>query len=113
MAGCLADEHIAGSLVRALRLAGIDVVTVQERGLAGADDARVAELALREKRFLLTNDVDFLRLVSRARERQQPVAPVIFWPRAARRSVRTLVEGVRSVTQAAPVVDAEGQVFFL
>ena len=43
-----ADEHVIAPLVEALRKRGMDVVTVQERGREGANDAELLAEALHE-----------------------------------------------------------------
>lgn len=58
----LADESCDFAVVRALRGAGFDVVSVMEHA-PGATDERVIELARSERRILLTEDRDFERLV--------------------------------------------------
>lgn len=58
----LADESCDFSVVRALRSAGHDVLAVAELA-SGSDDAMVMNLALRERRVLLTEDKDFGQLV--------------------------------------------------
>lgn len=58
----LADEGCDFAVVRALRAAGYDVKTVKEMH-PGAEDEVVAELAIKEKCLLLTEDKDFGRLV--------------------------------------------------
>ena len=58
----LADESCDFAVVRALRVAGHDVLSVIERE-RGATDDRVIFLALAEKRILLTEDKDFGQLV--------------------------------------------------
>jgi predicted nuclease of predicted toxin-antitoxin system len=55
----LADENISPDVVAALRRRGIDVTTALERGLGGASDAALLQLAATEKRVILTHDVDF------------------------------------------------------
>jgi predicted nuclease of predicted toxin-antitoxin system len=60
----LADECVAAPLVEFLRLGGQDVLYVAEAA-AGFGDADVIDLALREKRLLLTEDKDFGDLVIR------------------------------------------------
>ena len=60
----LADECCDGELVLLLRQAGYDVRYVAE-GDAGHDDDRVLQLAVREGRVLLTEDMDFGELVVR------------------------------------------------
>jgi uncharacterized protein with PIN domain len=58
----LADECLDIALARALRAEGHNVAMVAEV-CRGAEDARVAEFALIEKRILLTEDKDFGQLV--------------------------------------------------
>jgi predicted nuclease of predicted toxin-antitoxin system len=58
----LADESCDFTVVRTLRTAGFDVLSVSE-STPRAEDSEVIELALREKRVLLTEDKDFGRLV--------------------------------------------------
>ena len=58
----LADDSCDYALVRTLRRAGFDVLSVSEDA-PGAEDSEVIGLALREERILLTEDKDFGRLV--------------------------------------------------
>jgi predicted nuclease of predicted toxin-antitoxin system len=58
----LADESCDFAVVRALRTAGYDVLTISEN-TPRAEDSEVIEIALRDKRILLTEDKDFGRLV--------------------------------------------------
>lgn len=63
----LADENFNGSVVRGLlrRLPNLDIVTVQQSGLSGAEDPDVLAWAADHGRILLTHDVntvpDFVR----------------------------------------------------
>jgi predicted nuclease of predicted toxin-antitoxin system len=67
MPGFLADENFNGSIVRGLlrRLPSLDILTVQQAGLSGADDPDVLAWAAVNRRILLTHDVntipDFVR----------------------------------------------------
>jgi len=78
----LADESCDFAVVRALRAAGYDVKAVAEVALGAADDV-VADLALHERRVLLTEDKDFGQLVFAA---ARPTSGVIFirYPTSAR-----------------------------
>ena len=58
----LADESCDFIVVKALRAAGHDVLIVSEIA-PRAEDSEVIELALKEKRILLTEDKDFGQLV--------------------------------------------------
>jgi predicted nuclease of predicted toxin-antitoxin system len=60
----LADENVAGDVVSALRADQHDVVWACT-ALPGAKDEILLELAVREKRLLLTNDVGFAALAAR------------------------------------------------
>jgi predicted nuclease of predicted toxin-antitoxin system len=69
----VADESCAGPVIRALRLAGHDVIAIAEVS-KGIPDERVIERAFSEGRVLLTEDADFGELVY---ARGQPSAGVI------------------------------------
>lgn len=59
----LADENFHGAIVRGLRRRrpGIDLVTVPDAGLVGADDPAVLAWAAGEGRVLLTHDVSTVK----------------------------------------------------
>src|SRR6266446_1838725 len=96
MSGCLADVHVAAALVHALRSAGVEVDTAQDRGLARADDEQIAAIALFEQRLILTNDTDFVRMSLEASRGGAAFAPVVYWPRRGRRTVKRLVPTIVS-----------------
>lgn len=58
----LADESCAGQIIRALREAGHDVIAIAEVARGSADE-EVLDRAVKEKRVLITEDLDFGRLV--------------------------------------------------
>jgi predicted nuclease of predicted toxin-antitoxin system len=58
----VADESCAGPVIRALREAGHDLVAIAEVA-KGATDEQVLELAVKQKRVLITEDRDFGELV--------------------------------------------------
>lgn len=60
------DEHVARAVVNGLRLRGIDVKTVLEAGLLGADDEAHLHAARTEGRVIVSQDADFLRLHTRS-----------------------------------------------
>lgn len=57
----LADENCDEAVVKALRADGHDVMLVRER-CPGAEDTVVTELAVGERRIVLTEDKDFGQL---------------------------------------------------
>jgi predicted nuclease of predicted toxin-antitoxin system len=66
----LADESCDFAVVRALRTAGHDVVAVAEIS-RGAEDSSVVDLAVRQRRILLTEDKDSVSWCLRACRRLQ------------------------------------------
>ena len=57
----LADEDFPKPLVTLIRNSGFSVKTIQQKNLRGSSDEIVANVALKEKRILLTFDKDFLK----------------------------------------------------
>ena len=53
------DENLPVRLAGHLERLGHDTDTVADEGLTGANDARVWEAAQQEKRFFVTQDLDF------------------------------------------------------
>lgn len=111
--GCLADEHISSALVRALRNASVDVVTVPELGLASTDDTQVAQLALSQQRIVLTRDVDFLRLSAESCQQGGTFAPVAFWPQGTARTIGYLVSRIVPLANDPVYASICCQVFYL
>ena len=54
-----ADENVASETVEFLRQRGWDVVDVYEAGLRGGPDEEIVRYAAKEKRMILTHDLDF------------------------------------------------------
>lgn len=81
----LTDEDFNHDIVRALmrRIAGLDLVRIQEIRLRGADDDAVLKAAAEDKRVLLTHDVSTLVGRAHARTAQGlPMPGVIAVPQA-------------------------------
>ena len=53
------DENLPSSLALHLRGLGHDVETVRQEGLEGQDDGAIWQAAQSERRFLITQDLDF------------------------------------------------------
>lgn len=62
------DTHIAKAVAIQLRNRGIDIVRCEEVGLAEAKDTEHLNYATTQKRMLITNDDDFLNLISKWRQ---------------------------------------------
>lgn len=81
----LADESCDFAVVRALRASGHDVVAVSEIS-PGTGDTTVIDLALRDKRILLTEDKDFGQLVY-ANHRKTSGVLFLRYPISARQKI--------------------------
>ena len=58
------DEHVSKAVIRALRRRIVDVLTAPEAGLLSASDEEHLQRARRERRVIVTQDDDFLRLAT-------------------------------------------------
>lgn len=92
----LADESCARPVIRALRAASHDVISVAET-MAGATDEDVLERALKERRILLTEDRDFGELTYARRRRSAGVVLIRFHNRARKAKVSSVVEAITMV----------------
>lgn len=79
-----ADVHVPFPIVEGLRTRGMDVATAQKRSQQRADDDVLLNLALQERRVMLTCDRDFLRLAALLARQGQRFAPIYFWPQQER-----------------------------
>jgi predicted nuclease of predicted toxin-antitoxin system len=66
----LADENIHEDTVHFLRLQGLQVQTIRERNLRGSSDRQIIDLAVSEKKVVLTHDADFGRIFYLSQEFQ-------------------------------------------
>lgn len=53
------DENLPATTATALRRLGHDVETIPDEGLTGRPDSEVWTMAVAERRFLITQDLDF------------------------------------------------------
>lgn len=108
----LADESCDFAVVRALRVAGHDVVAVAEQA-SGSADPQVMELARRDARILLTEDKDFGQLVFSALAGSAGVV-LIRYPTNAREQlpevIIALIDRLRDRLQGAFVTVSPGRV---
>lgn len=56
------DEHVSPAATLGLRRRGVDVTTVQEIGMIGADDEALLRWANSQERVIFSQDEDFLAL---------------------------------------------------
>ncbi len=69
----LADMPISRSTIEYLCLQGHDVLSLSDLGLEQAKDIEIAHLAVREKRILLTIDMDFASITAISKSATPPV----------------------------------------
>jgi predicted nuclease of predicted toxin-antitoxin system len=75
----LLDEHYSDQIAQQLRARGHDVVAVSKRPWRGEHDEALLEIAVRERRALLTNNVrDFVAIARRWSEGGQEHYGLIF-----------------------------------
>lgn len=60
------DEHIDPAIANGLRRRGIDVTTTADAGLQGTTDEEQLAFAHAERRIMVTDDDDYLRLHQRS-----------------------------------------------
>lgn len=89
----LADESCSGLVVRALREAGHDVSAIAETS-PGITDDQVLEIALKENRILITEDLDFGNLVHVSGRPSVGVILMRFHARARPAKPATMVQAV-------------------
>ena len=93
------DENLGVSVVQLFARAGHEVLTVQQEGLAGADDRTVIEAARNEDRCLVTLDMDFSNPLVFDPRRYAGIAVLRLPPRSSlhdlEEATRTLIEGLR------------------
>ena len=111
MLKAFADEHVAHALVNALRMRGMDVVTVQDVGLRSEDDPQLLDFAYKNERIILTNDHDFLAHAAESSARLEPFAPIVFWPQQ-QRTVGQLLPKIVHLATTLRYTEACSQVFF-
>lgn len=84
----LADEDFPKPLVTKIQRLGRSVKTIQQKKLQGSSDETVANLALKEKRIILTFDKDFLK------NQPKSLQVVIFhFPKTPTSEIIPLIEG--------------------
>ena len=110
----LLDEQLSNEIARVLRGRGLDVEAVCERSdLVEASDEYVCEVAAREQRAVVTNDIKDFRPIAAARLADgRGHAGLILLPARSRRdrsSTGILAEAVERVMRAHPagIPDAE------
>jgi predicted nuclease of predicted toxin-antitoxin system len=114
MLSLLADENLDGNIVRGLlrRVAGLDIVRVQEVGLCGADDPAVLAWAAEQGRVLVTHDVETVTRFAYERvEAGLPMPGVIEVVSSA--SIGQAVKELALIVECFDNADLDAQVLYL
>ncbi|MFH1919753.1 MAG: DUF5615 family PIN-like protein [Planctomycetota bacterium] len=109
-----ADENLNNDIVRGLlrRNPDLDIVRIQDVGLAGADDPTVLRWAAAEGRVLVTHDVSTLTYYAYERVRAKEAMPGVFEvPRSV--SVGQAIEDLLLLAECSLEGEWEGQVWYL
>jgi uncharacterized protein with PIN domain len=101
------DEHVPLAVTTALRLRGVDVFTVQEAGLTGADDEVHLALALSQHRVIFTQDDDFLKFAADGRSHAGMAYA------AQQTSLSRIIRGLMLIHQVMTADEMIGKVEFL
>jgi hypothetical protein len=110
----LADENFNNDVVRGVRRRnpGIDIVTVQDVGLSGAEDPVVLEWASRVARILLTHDVATMMNYAKDRVQQALPMPGVF-EIGRHVSIRMAIDEIEILAECSAEGEWEGQVRYL
>jgi hypothetical protein len=114
MLALAADENFNNDIVRGLRRRApdLDIIRVQDAGLAAADDPMVLEWAAQEGRVLLTHDVSTITRYAYDRVRAGKSMPGVF--EVSRNvAIRVAIEDILLLAGGSIEDEWEGQVRYL
>ncbi len=109
-----ADENFNNDVVRGLlrRQPDLDIVRIQDTGVAGSADASVLEWAVQNKRILLTHDVSTMTAHAYERVRDGKSMPGVF--EVGRNvPIGTAIEDILLLAECSLEGEWEGQVRYL
>lgn len=109
-----ADENFNNHIVRGLLLRNpaIDIVRIQDVGLSAADDPVILEWAVKEKRILLTHDVETIPNFAYERVRGNLPIPAIFIV-GQNVPIGHVIEDLLLIVECSEEKEWEGQVHYL
>lgn len=109
-----ADENFDGTIIRGVlrRDPAVDIVRIQDVGLAGADDPGVLEWAAGEQRVLLTHDVATMTHYAYGRVREGKPMPGVIEVGAAVARGRA-IEDLLLLAECSFEDELEGQIVYL
>lgn len=108
------DENLNGHLLRGLirRMPDLDIIRVQDVGLAGVEDPKVLEWCAQEGRLLVTHDVQTVTKYAHERVSQgAPMPGVIEIAQTA--PLGAVIEDLELLVKASELGEFDGQVLHL
>jgi predicted nuclease of predicted toxin-antitoxin system len=102
-----ADEHIAKAVIRGLRQRGVDIRSVADAALIGAEDSTHLRHARGEGRVIVTQDDDFPRLAAGG----EPHVGIVYAPQHT--SVSALIHGLLLIHRVLDADEMAGHIEFL
>jgi predicted nuclease of predicted toxin-antitoxin system len=90
------DEHVPSAITEGLRQRGLNVLTAQEDGKAGADDPELLDRATDLRRVFFTFDADFLREGARRQKVGEEFAGIVH-ARALRISFKRCIDDLELI----------------
>lgn len=103
------DENLPIQCVDLLVAAGHDALSVQDQGLSGAPDPRVADVCAREGRILVSLDLDFADIRSYPPSKSTGI--VVF--RLGRQDIGTLCQVVGRLLDLLPAESPVGKLWIV
>ena len=101
------DEHVPRAVADGLRKRGVEVITIEEAGLLGADDEEVLSFARTEGRVIVTQDQDFLQIAAGGADHPG----VAYAPQG--RSIGEMVRLLDLLVQVGTAEEIEGKVEYI
>ena len=106
------DVHVRRSVVLALRLRGVDVLTAQEDGTAQFEDDDLLDRAMQSGRVLFSQDQDLLNEATTRQRGGKEFAGVIY-AHQQNITVRQMIEDLELIAKICEPEELENRVVFL
>ena len=106
------DEHVSRAVTIGLRRRGLDVLTVQEDGRAGASDEVVLDRASELGRVLFSQDDDLLVEANRRQKTSLPFGGVIYGHQL-HLTIGEAIDDLGVIAEATTAEELTNQVLFL
>lgn len=101
------DEHVPSSVVKGLRIRGVEILTTNDSGMIGESDENQIAFAKKEEMVIFTQDEDFLRLHAKGVEH----SGIIYAHQ--RTPIGKMVQGLMLIYQVLEFKEMENHIEFL